>query len=128
MSLRVLFLDFDGVLNADTTTVPPSTPLWSAAQLDPLLVARLDRLVHRADARVVISSSWRKIHDAATLASQLASRGFSGRVLDVTPNLYRSADGIPVVRGDEIAHWLDAHTDVESYAILDDDELFLPHQ
>jgi hypothetical protein len=128
MKLRVVFLDFDGVLNADTTEVPAGSELWSAAQLDSCLVARLDRLIHHADARVVISSSWRKIHDTEALAGLLASRGFTGRILGVTPALHRSADGIPVVRGHEIARWLDAHPDVEGYAILDDDELFLPHQ
>ncbi len=128
MSLRVVFLDFDGVLNSEETVVPPGSELWSAAQLDPILVGRLDRLVQRAEAQVVISSSWRKIHAVDILEQQLRSRGFSGSILGVTPKLYRGADGEPVVRGHEIASWLGANPGVEGYALLDDDESFLPEQ
>ena len=58
--MRVVFLDFDGVLNTDTEEgFSADGELWSAAWLEPVLVMRLSELCARADASVVISSSWR---------------------------------------------------------------------
>lgn len=133
--MRVLFLDFDGVINNSRT--------WSefARSGDEMLVIptapecieRLNRLVAETGARVVISSSWRNFAGWDSLAPALATRGFTGEVIGETPNLvnepgwldrWRTREGAPFAyerleRGWEIREWIAAH-DVTAFAILDD--------
>ncbi|MFI5300437.1 MAG: HAD domain-containing protein [Polyangiales bacterium] len=118
-SVRVLFLDFDGVLNAiDPNAAPSDDALWTAAWIEPRLVERLNAIVRATDARVVVSSSWRAHRTCAELAAMLADRGFEGAVVDVTPLL-----AVPG-REREIQAWLRDHSAVDAYAILDDDHDF----
>lgn len=124
--MRVIFLDFDGVLNADTDDVEEADELWTEAWLDPTLVARLAQLVEATSAVVVISSSWRQRRTQAELAHFLALRGYAGGVLDVTPRLPRPEEGERLVRAAEVRAWLDAQADIDSFVILDDDEDFGP--
>jgi hypothetical protein len=53
--MKVLFLDIDGVLNCSKTPNPRKLPYV----IDKKLLARLERLVERTGAKVVLSSSWR---------------------------------------------------------------------
>ncbi|MBN8615980.1 MAG: hypothetical protein J0L92_35645 [Deltaproteobacteria bacterium] len=79
--MRVIFLDFDGVLNADTGDDRDASvvdELWSAAWLDSVMVARLSDLTDRGAACVVISSSWRQRRSREELSAMLASLGFGG--------------------------------------------------
>jgi HAD domain in Swiss Army Knife RNA repair proteins len=119
--MRIVFLDFDGVLNADTAEVDTSSEMWSAAWLDATMVARMARLVQEANARVVVSSSWRQRRSREELESILAERGFTQGVHDVTPRLPRPPEGERFIRANEIAAWLATHPDVTEFVILDDD-------
>lgn len=135
--MNVVFLDFDGVLNANggAEPYPLPAPLPSdveardAGDIDPAKVAWLNELVVRANAKVVVSSTWRNRLSVAQLRALLAYRGFVGELIDGTPTLWRDADGRRLVRGDEIAQWLRAAPTVDRFVILDDDEdmgSFLP--
>jgi hypothetical protein len=53
--MKVVFLDIDGVLNCTKTKNPRKFPYV----VDPKLLARLNRLLERTAAKVVLSSSWR---------------------------------------------------------------------
>lgn len=130
MSMRVVFLDIDGVLNSEPWLArsveerlgPDFDPELDAtwiAMLDPEAVARFDRLVAASGAKVVVSSSWRMMLPLADLARFLAIRGFSGEIIDATTTARGLvADGV-TERGHQIAHWLDANP-VTSFVILDD--------
>lgn len=120
--MRVVFLDFDGVLNATTGDVDDGGELWTASWLDPTMVGRLAHVVAETRAAVVVSSSWRQRRSVAELDAILAQRGYAGGVLDVTPRLPRPAEGEHHVRANEITAWLADHPDVESFVILDDEE------
>lgn len=124
--MQIIFVDFDGVLNAETDAVDESVELWTASWLDPTMVQRLSQLVEITGARVVISSSWRLRRSQAELCAILAERGYTGGVLDVTPRHGRPAEGERLVRAGEIAAWLASHPEVTSFVILDDDEDFGP--
>ncbi|MFO0710499.1 MAG: HAD domain-containing protein [Sandaracinus sp.] len=120
--MRVVFLDFDGVLNAVSDDSSPALgELWSAAWLDRGLVERLATIVDRSSAVVVISSSWRQRRTREELAEMLASHGLRGEVLDVTPRLPKPPEGERRVRAAEIEAWLDAHDPVEGFVVLDDE-------
>lgn len=118
--MKVIFLDFDGVLNSDELfNANPARGhrigLWYE-QLDPFAVARLNTIVALTGAEVVVSSSWRYVYNIEGLQSTLNDAGFVGTVVDVTPKRPDSH------RGAEINDWLDAQSKrPEAFVLLDDD-------
>ena len=78
LSIKVVFLDFDGVLNSKEFFKSPRHEESEAGALDPEAIARLNRLLAATGAVVVISSSWRHGYTVGALASMLESRGFVG--------------------------------------------------
>src|SRR5689334_1687229 len=105
--MKVIFLDFDGVLNSLAFLRKEPGPL---DRLDPAAVARLSALAQRSGAKVVISSSWRLQRSLDDLRHLLRSLGFAGEVVGRTPDLtatVRVADS-SAVRSMEIRAWLEA--------------------
>ncbi len=126
--MKVVFLDFDGVLNGTVENKGErgglaefGTALWCSEQIDEALVERLNAIVEATDAVVVISSSWRNVHPLNKLRQMLYIAGFRGSVIGDTPRLHRRPDGVPQHREHEIQAWLDAAgSGVTSFVILDD--------
>ena len=119
--LRVIFCDFDGVLNQHSS---------GKYELLHEQVERLDRLARETGAVVVVSSWWRWI-GVPTLREDLASAGFHGRLIGRTPWLGDDQQWDAFERGTEIAAVLRYLGDrVESFVILDDHDRMgdlLPH-
>jgi hypothetical protein len=110
--IKVVFLDFDGVL------VPRH--LANKQEADPQCVRLLNEIVEPPEVRIVISSNWRADYPLYSLLYCLREWGVDpGRVIDITP-------GIPGnhIRGIEIQAWLDERDervgDVSRFVILDD--------
>jgi predicted TIM-barrel fold metal-dependent hydrolase len=104
---RVIFLDIDGV-------VAPITRWDRYGDLEPACIQVLNEIAARGHADVVVSSTWRHGKTVAELQAMLAAGGFTGRVVDKTP------DGAPAAdRGAEIGAWL-AENLVSGYVIIDD--------
>jgi hypothetical protein len=123
--MKILFLDFDGVLNsekyyagviAELEAIPARHHSWWEKHIDPRSVHRLNQIVWETGALVVVSSSWRLKGGVEYLQGLLNSRGFAGKVISVTPN------DIDVPRSGEITQWLDANSRVDEFVIIDDDE------
>lgn len=112
--MKVLFLDFDGVLNSDAffATIDVKS---AEDRLDPDAITRLNRVLDQTGAKVVVSSTWRIFHTQERLAEVLRSFGFSGEVIGTTPII-----GGP--RGNEIQAWLDENGRTKSFAIVDDND------
>ena len=116
---RILFLDFDGVLNT------PSTWTFDWARdgryrLDVAKVQMISDLVNEEDAYIVISSAWRNYYSLNTLIKLLGKRGLKDarkRVIGKTPT-YRDMR----FRGVEIMAWLHQHPSVTSYVAIDDND------
>jgi len=109
--LRVIFSDFDGVLN---------THARGGYLLEQAQVERLDRLARETGAVVVVSSWWRWI-GVQRLRDDLASAGFHGRLIGRTPWLGETSAWDHFERGVEIDAVLRYLGDrVESFVILDD--------
>ncbi len=145
--MKVIFLDFDGVLNSekwyvarhknvDSSSISAQYPFY---EIDPDAVAQLNRIIAEACAKVVVSSTWRLGRTPEQLTEILAHHDFKGEIIDVTPNFYLKSHEYAIPRGCEIEWWLkkkkfqrinwsvarqleciDA-AEVKNYAILDDD-------
>ncbi len=129
--MRVLFLDFDGVLNSrswferNIQAIQESTTLLQRGEqeLDPELVRRVSDLVVETNARVVISSTWRRLHSLEAINTMLVAAGWQAPpAISTTP---RTQEGF---RGHEVNLWLAEHPEVTRHVILDDDSDFLPEQ
>jgi hypothetical protein len=124
---RYIFLDVDGVLNhraylieaAEIYNKGESNETWHLKQLDGQAVARLDALLRRTGAKVVISSSWRGL---VQLPGWLRERGLSEahEIVGVTPR-------IPGPRGLEIQEWMTRHRVAPEQIVILDDEDDMAH-
>lgn len=141
--MRVLFLDFDGVLNsarwmhtrptkedfAREHNISPEVyahdiTTWALRSIDPVAVGALNEIVHRTRARVVVSSTWRTMYALPKLELMLRRRGFEHHLIGTTPDAatVRERDDRRISRGEEIQRWLDlTEIDASSAVILDDD-------
>lgn len=148
--MKVIFLDFDGVLNS-IRMLPQASPGCSrqiaaragnydqinpcgceevVKQFDRKAVERLNTLVETTSAVIVLSTSWRKLYDPESLAHILSEVGFEGQIIDETPDLpndeqwknsTRGERWIDrIERGHEIGEWLLQHPNVTHFVILDD--------
>lgn len=110
--VRVIFCDFDGVLN----DVPFG---YATPVLEEDMVERLSLLAAETDSHVVISSYWR--HRGVSGCRQaLRKAGFTGKVIGRTPWRTNWQTGSPV-RGNEIQEvvdWLGGR--LQGMVILDD--------
>lgn len=108
-----VFLDVDGVLNTRTTV--QRTPDFHTG-IDDARVEILAKAVNKyADADMILSSDWKDMRededDFCYLVSKLKKQGLTltGKTTDHWNN-----------RGEGILKYLEKHTEIEDYVILDD--------
>lgn len=145
--MKIIFLDFDGVLNSeqwmvsrfekvDMHTISAQYPFY---EIDPEAVAQLNRVIETTGAKVVVSSTWRLGRTPEQLTQILAHHAFKGEIIDTTPHFYVKSHNYTVPRGCEIEWWLkekkfqrinwsiekqreyEEKSEVKNYIILDDD-------
>jgi len=131
MITKIIFLDFDGVLNSQLYFVKRHAEklaghnLGFAGDLDPTAVGFLNELIEKTGAKVVVSSTWRIGMTAEDLQELLEKVGFKGEVIGVTPDLSSGS----CLRGNEILEWIKDnraivgadYSDYRQYVIFDDD-------
>jgi histidinol phosphatase-like enzyme len=105
--MKIIFLDIDGVLNSAATPNPRKFPFI----VDKKLRARLERLLKRTGAKVVLTSNWRI--DPIGL---LAARHFKIPFFDICPDLPKRP------RRQEVLRWLKHHPRVTRYVVIDDED------
>ncbi len=124
----VVFLDFDGVLNsaahysaavAGCRTHDEAIDAALARGLDPVRVARVQRICGETGAAVVIVSGWRRWAPVEVLAERLAAAGLTAPVIDAVGGLRFSGE----TRATATQEWLAAHPEVAAWVVLDDDSL-----
>lgn len=146
--MKIIFLDFDGVLNSHNWCKVRSTIIDSHSifaqypfyEIDPTAIINLNRIISETGAKVVISSTWRLGRTPEQLMDILKPCGFVGEIIDCTPHMrFHKAYDDSVPRGCEIKGWLSAKgfnripwskqqqleviekAQVKNYVILDDD-------
>lgn len=115
---RVIFLDFDGVM--DTAYYDhilskeglPATDRFGVL-FDPDCVSNLQMIVEKTGADIVVSSTWKDFMSYQEILEMWKERNLPGFVTDVTPTVSRH-------RGNEIDAWLKECRDNCQYAIIDD--------
>ena len=127
--MKVIFLDFDGVLNSQGSFIYESNRRKKhkeqgvKGQVNETLcnvnTANFQYVLDQyPEVKIVISSTWREIHELDWLRAKLESYHVDGsRVIDRTPKDYKDAN-----RGLEIQQWLDLHPEVTHYVIIDDND------
>lgn len=139
--MKILCLDIDGVLNS-FDNMYAMTSLYKLNSedksrdeyghlFDERCVRWLQYIVDKTNCKIVISSTWRR-SGLSVMQEMWEMRNLPGEVIDITPT---SCDAKLVElyaedkadRGYEIQEWLNNHTDVESYCIVDDIDM-LKHQ
>tara|TARA_R110000824_G_scaffold12226_7_gene53644 strand:- start:57648 stop:58133 length:486 start_codon:yes stop_codon:yes gene_type:complete len=129
--MNVVFLDVDGVLNAENSTGQVwgsgTYMQYSAWIIDPVLVERLNRISKEVNnLTIVLSSSWRYAEQSGhiDINNMLEEKGYVGpKIIERTICDDENEEAIPSQpRGKEIQRWLDEHPEVENFVILDDDD------
>lgn len=146
--MNVIFLDIDGVLNSEAYVLKlegkhrelghvgdtPCDCFKLYRQIDRDAIERLNRLVAVTSAKVVISSTWRKLMDAPVLARTLIEHGLVAEIIGETPDGHAEPEMLTVYgplermyRGYEIDFWLRQHPEVSRFVILDDGSDMVMH-
>jgi len=131
MYTRVLFLDVDGVLNSSTLEKSNEHAISLCGGdllIDKRALCRLEGILRKTGACIVLSTSWRSEPDAVlALKDACADVGIpEGVFLGQTPEFRRPHLGLKVSRVAEIHHWLSMHRvkfGVEAWVALDDMDL-----
>src|SRR5690349_21132946 len=105
--MKIIFLDIDGVLNCKQTANPRKFPFI----VDPVLLARLRRLLELTGAEIVLTSNWR-----FDPVGMLAVKYYEVPFVDTTPD-----EGSPP-RCQPIFDWLKSHPKVERFIVIDDED------
>lgn len=127
--MRIIFLDIDGVLNCESAYKKGfcqyvESEDFHYQEFYPPSKKLINQLIEETDAKIVISSSWRK--DGLERMKKIwKNEGMSGEVIDTTPSLYLQRggsiqfwngfeknhptpkiQGYSIPRGSEIEYWL----------------------
>lgn len=86
---NVIYLDFDGVLNRNSTPLLPVEWCHKMYQhdgsthtgIDPVLVDRLNAIVDKTGAKVVLTTSWARMYGVVGCRAHLQRVGFRGEVI-----------------------------------------------
>lgn len=118
--MKVIFLDFDGVI-----TIPPK---W---YINANKIKWIKKIVDKTDAKIVVSSSWRRENVKETINDMIGKTKRCPRnkmLYWLIDNLYDVTHTYKGLRGQEIKDWLNERNDIENYVIIDDDGDFLDEQ
>jgi hypothetical protein len=142
--MKVIFLDFDGVLNP-LHYMHMLGKMWresngqikSQDEFGHLFfqqnIDALNHILEKTNAKIVVSSTWR-LSGVKVLSDMFFERNMNlaySEFFDITPDhaqLTKSGLWIGDERGYEIQAWLDAHPEVTNYVIIDDQSDMLPSQ
>lgn len=97
MTMRIIFLDVDGVLNTERYTAwlqdrgMPCRDQYGKLLFDPSAVANLKRILNAVpDVRIVLESTWTFGGQLGTMRFFWSQRGLPGALYDVIDTIYTS--------------------------------------
>ena len=118
--MKIVFLDFDGVLCTRRAQIAAGDFENSQPSLDVTAVQMVGRLAEvDPTLRFVISSDWREVYSREEIEAQLQQAGFIGKLHDDWRTPKSGAK-----RGDQVKAWLDQHPEVTGFVCIDDHKGF----
>lgn len=127
--MKVIFLDIDGVLNANEDfggRNKPNPSIHGILGITTARIKRLKQIVNKTDAKIVLTSSWKESYIRYTkyrvdicgryLREKLRKSGIY--IFDTTLDYEIKGSEY---RGTGIKAWLAAHKNVTNWIVLDDD-------
>ena len=118
--MKIIFLDVDGVLNnrkAFKQGKKDGFPHGVSLVWDPDCVDRLNKIIEKTGAKIVVSSTWRLYDDAYKVLIEVM--GIKGEFIGCTPDHMRMVQDS--CRGNEISEWMKENKEEGPIVILDDD-------
>lgn len=125
--MKIIFLDFDGVI----------TTYQSKWKIDMDKVNIINDICDKANAKIVVSSSWRKGYRGVVsvfhefLKQYFIKNQYLDHFKDIFDKFINNIVGMTdsgSYRGNEIKFYMNEHPKVENYVILDDDSDMLDEQ
>ncbi len=114
--MKVIFLDFDGVLNSEKYLRKVGE---TGVVIDPARMSLLKEIVDKTGAKIVLTTSWREHWEKNATDNNICKtindifKKHGLEIFDKTPKQNTK-------REDEIKSWLDAHPEVANFVVLDD--------
>ena len=128
---KVLFCDFDGVLNSAVWKCGLS-PDYGGVMLSEYLIGNLNTVIKHTEADLVLSTDWRRHWSQFDLKATLYDLGFIGNIIGMTPELNKVEEAAIYSHGKvncekervlEINVWLDKNPMVDRWIAIDDMDL-----
>lgn len=126
--MKILFLDFDGVI----------TTLKTQWKIDMNKVKIINEICDKTDTKIVVTSSWRLGYGSAVSAFHESLKQYftKNQYLDhfkdifdkFINNIVGMTDSVGTCRGNEIKFYINEHPEVENYVIVDDDSDMFDYQ
>ena len=144
MTDKIIFLDFDGVLNTEhyQRLLSYQGKAWQdeyCTFFDPDAVLHLKRIIEVTNADIVVESSW-KFYGLEAIQEMWMKRNMPGKIIDITSSSFSDSwlltadldDIDPAMgqcKGMEIASWLSDNASKDArYVIIDDECVILESQ
>ena len=126
--MKILFLDFDGVI----------TTYQSKWKIDMNKIKIINEICDKTDAKIVVTSSWRIGYSGGIsafheyLKQYFIKNQYLDHFKDIFDKFINNIIGMTMSggadRGNEIKFYMNEHTDIENYVILDDDSDMCDYQ
>jgi len=120
--MKVIFLDIDGVLVTRNSIKYQylNYPNENDIRFSKKAVNNLNKLIRLTKSKIVISSTWRLFNSLDELKNIFKKQGIKGEII-ATTSIERAPVEEDIPRGQKISDWLEQHSEIEQYVIIDDD-------
>lgn len=115
--MKVVFLDFDGVLNSDRYIRNCEE---EGLIIDPARMELLKRIVKSTNSVIVLSTSWRSHWEKNNEECNETGVQINDIFKKYDLEIYDKTSTLFLKREDAIKAWLDTHNQTENFVVLDD--------
>ena len=123
--MKVIFLDFDGVLNHVKSKSRVTFEDGIYVGLDKDKLRNLAKIVQETDAKIVLTTTWRDHYEVgAYKQNDRVGKYVNNKFRDLGLKIYdKVREGKRFDRGKDVKAWLDEHPDVTEYVAIDDEDI-----
>ena len=115
--MKIIFLDFDGVLNSEKYVLRHQN---CGPSIDPKRMELLKEIIDETKAAIVLTTSWREHWDTVADKRDEIGAYIDGIFAEYGLRIYGKTERIFSRREEEIEAWLRSHPDVGRFAVVDD--------